>query len=308
LLKRVWRWKEKRMKIALPLVSLRAAERGRAMKRVIAALVAGLLVTGVPDVAFSQSDRESDFLSAIRSMQRSVAPVMCMRPVQPQLQPMPQQQIPSPPQSSDQPSGPQSTQLQPVLLGTAFFLTRRGDFVTAASVLGNFLQPGPVAGCTMMIWFSGPVDPTGNFSSQGFFVALNDCVIDMGIDVARCRTIDDLTRTFGGRFTPDPVAFDDRQPDAGSSVGTSGFILYDTAPIASRAYIGGYQPAAPAATQMVIDRPAGPGASGSPVYDSRGKVLGMIVQVSNMVLTNISVASTSLAISKFLAAHPVGNR
>ena len=158
----------------------------------------------------------------------------------------------------------------------------------------------------MMVWFTSPVDPAGNFGSQAFRVALQDCVIDAAIDVARCRTVGDLTKEYGGRFAPDPVALDNRQPDVGTLVGTTGYILYVNAAITSLSHVGGYQPAPPAAMQMVIDRAAG--AAGSPVYDLRGKVLVMIVQVRNLVLPNISVASTSLAMSKFLAAHPINNK
>jgi hypothetical protein len=274
------------------------------MKRATAAILVGLQIAGLANTARAQSDNDRDFISAIKSIQRSVAPVMCVRAVQPQLQPMAPQQSPAPPQSGSPPQ-PVSPQLQPAVAGTAFFLTRRGDFVTAASVLANFIQPGAFAGCTMMIWFASPVDAAGNFSSQGFIVALNDCVVDPDIDAARCRTMGDLTRAWGGRFAPDPVAFDDGQPDVGTAVGTTGFILFDNAPISSRGHIGGYQPATPAAAQMVLDWPAG---AGSPVYDSRGKVLGMVAQARNLILTTISVGSTSLVISRFLAAHPIVNK
>jgi hypothetical protein len=276
------------------------------MKRVTAAALVAVLFAGLMGRGWAQSARESDFISAIGSMQRSVVPVLCVQTIQPRLEPMPQQGISPPSQPGH--AAPASPQLQPVVAGTAFFLTRRGDFITAASVLSNFLEGAPFAGCTMMVWFTSPVDPAGNFTSQAFRVALQDCVVDAQIDVARCRTIDDLTKESGGRFTPDPVTLDDRQPNAGSLVGTTGFILYDNTPIAALSHVGGYQPAPPAATQMVIDRPASAGAAGSPVYDSRGKVLGMIAQVRNLVLTNISVASTSLAISRFLAAHPIDNK
>ena len=275
------------------------------MKRVTAAILAGLQIAAFARAADAQSDHDRDFISAIKSIQRSVAPVMCVRAVQPQLQPMTPQQNPVPPQSGSQPPQPASPQLQPAVAGTAFFLTRRGDFVTAASVLANFMQPGAFAGCPMMIWFPSPADAAGNFSSPGFIVALNDCVLDPDIDAARCRTVGDLTKAWGGRFAPDPVAFDNGQPDSGTPVGTSGFILFDNVPISSRGHIGGYQPAAPAAAQMVLDWPAG---AGSPVYDSRGTVLGMVAQVRNLMLTNMSVASTSLVISRFLAAHPAESK
>src|ERR1700683_2047911 len=117
-----------------------------AMKRATAAALAALQIAYLPQGAGAQSGRDSDFVDAIASMQHSVAPVMCVRAVQPQLQPLPQQQIPSPPQVGGAPSNSTSSQFQPVVAGTAFFLTRRGDFVTAASVLGNFLAPGQFAG------------------------------------------------------------------------------------------------------------------------------------------------------------------
>ena len=274
------------------------------MKRVTAAILAGLQIAGLANTARAQSDNDRDFISAIKSIPRSVAPVMCVRAVQPQLQPMSPQPSPPSPQSGSPPQ-PVSPQLQPAVAGTAFFLTRRGDFVTAASVLANFMLPGAFAGCTMMIWFASPADAAGNFSSQGFIVAPSECVVDPDIDVARCRTIGDLAKAWGGRFAPDPVAFDDGQPDVGTQVGTTGFILFDNAPISSRGHIGGYQPGAPAAAQMVLDWPAG---AGSPVYDSRGTVLGMVAQVRNLMLTNMSVASTSLVISRFLAAHPAESK
>jgi hypothetical protein len=281
--------------------SSKSIESGARMKKVTAAVLAAFQLASLTGCERLQAGDESEFLSAIGSMQHSVAPVMCMRAVQPQLQPIPPQQTPAP-------SRPGSQQLQPLVLGTAFFVTKRGDFVTSASVLANFVEPGPIAGCTMMVWFAGPVDSAGNFGSQAFTVALKDCVVEADIDVARCRTVGDLSSEFGGRFAPVPVAFDNRQPETGTAIGTTGYILYDNIPVASRAHVGAYQPAPPAARQMVIDRPSGVGASGSPVYDARGKVLGMVALVRTPVLTNISVATTSLAIAGFLAAHPIDNR
>ncbi|HEY3779260.1 MAG TPA: serine protease [Rhizomicrobium sp.] len=278
------------------------------MRIPIAAALTALQLAGSPGAAWSQADRDGDFIAAAGSIQRSIAPVMCLREMQPQLQPMPQQQIPPQRQSGGAPLGIASPQLQPLVAGTAFFLTRRGDFVTAASVIANFLPQGAFAGCTIMVWFAGPVDAAGNFSSQSFPVALNDCILDLSIDVARCRTVGDLAAVNGGRFAPEPVAVDDRQPDPGSSIGASGFILFDNEPIATRGHIGGYRPAQPNAMQMVIDRPASAWAGGSPIYDGHGRVLGMLVKVNNVILTDISVATTSLAISRFLTAHPLANK
>ena len=244
------------------------------------------------------------FLAAIRAMKRSVVPVMCFRAIPPAPRAsQPAATPPVPPQPDAAPQPPR--EFQPIVDATGFFISARGDFVTAAHAIADF-QPGrPLAGCSMAVWFESPVDKAGNYSAQAFFVSVADCVTDRGLDVARCRTIDDLRQTGDGRFAPEPVEIAGGQREDGSAVAITGFPLYNTTPITSRGYIGAYVPPAPEAPRMALDRAAWPGGSGSPVYDSRGRVIGMLLVAGEGVASGISYACTGDAILAFLTAHPV---
>ena len=277
------------------------------MKRCAALMIMALCLVGGANTASAQYTGQDAFLSAIHKMKRSVAPLMCFRALPPRSRPalQPSQAGGAPPNGAAQ-APPQ--EFQPIAAATAFFITRHGDFLTAAHAVTEF-QPGrSLASCAMSIWFESPIDAAGNYSAQAFFVSVPQCVSDLGLDIARCRTIDDLGKIYDGRFMPDPVEFDSGQRDDGTAVAITGFPLLTTTPISSRGYIGGYIPAAQNAPRMAIDRAAWPGGSGSPVYDWRGRVLGVLLEAGEGTASGISVAGTSYAISQFLAAHPVDER
>src|SRR5947209_12040577 len=115
------------------------------------------------------------FLAAIRAMKRSVVPVMCFRAIPPAPRAsQPAATPPVPPQPDAAPQPPR--EFQPIVDATGFFISARGDFVTAAHAIADF-QPGrPLAGCSMAVWFESPVDKAGNYSAQAFFVSVADCV------------------------------------------------------------------------------------------------------------------------------------
>lgn len=270
-----------------------------------AALVALLFLAGT-DVAAAQG--QDAFLPAIKAMKRSVVPVMCFRALPPQAKPVPQTSQPAatpptPPQPNAAPQPPR--QYEPIMDATGFFISSRGDFVTAAHAVADFQAGRRLADCTMAVWFESPIDVAGNYSAQAFFVSVADCVVDTALDVARCRTVDDLNKFADGRFAPEPVEIAGGQRDDGSAVAITGFPLFNTTPITSRGYIASYVPPASDAPRMVLDRAAWPGGSGSPVYDSRGRVLGMLLIAGEGTASGISYACTGDAILGFLRAHPV---
>ena len=76
---------------------------------------------------------------------------------------------------------------------------------------------------------------------------------------------------------PVPVQVDAIEKPDGYAVAGTGYPLMNLLPITARGYIGGYTRDMRGISQMVLDRAAWPGGSGSPVYDARGKVLGIVL-------------------------------
>jgi S1-C subfamily serine protease len=227
---------------------------------------------------------DDGFISAIRAMKRSVVPIICIR------------------QTS-------ATTMSPVVDGTAFFVAARGDFITAAHVVADFTtQDKPLFGCTMAAFFRQEADSTGHYAATEFRVSPDKCVVDMPHDLALCRTLDDLRTAYNGNFKPIPVRVDSSVREAGTPIAVIGFPLFNSLPIASRGYIGGFQEVGPGETNLVIDRAAWPGNSGGPVIDSRGQVIGMMVQAGEGIASGISFAKSGHTISTFLAANRVQSR
>jgi hypothetical protein len=256
------------------------------MKKLAAALLSLCCLAGSVRTSSAQSAQDDAFLSAIKLIKRSVTPIVCTHP-------------------PDAAHASGKAPAQSIIDGTGFFITSRGDFLTAAHVLKAFGPGGSLANCPLTVWHEGVVDASGRFGGVAFDAALSDCVKDEELDIARCRTIDDMTKVSGGAYAPRPVEFDAARRDDGTAIGITGFPLSNIMPVSSRGYIGAYvlDPRGP--IQMVLDRASWPGGSGSPVYDSYGKVVGMALQTGEGLAAGISNARSSFAITKFLAAHPI---
>src|SRR5947207_3885168 len=131
------------------------------------------------------------FLPTIEVMKRSITPVMCIRPHAP------------------------GEGFSPLFVGTGFFITAHGDFITAAHVVNAFGSgQSAVGGCPMFLWFASlNKNFVGKLDVHFFAVAAADCLSDPILDIARCRTVDDLTK-IKGLASPLPVQFDfNERPD-----------------------------------------------------------------------------------------------
>jgi hypothetical protein len=228
---------------------------------------------------------EDPFIAAIRSMKHSVTAVMCQKP------------------DPDHPD-----QSRRIIVGTIFFVSVRGDFITADHTLQD-TEPGHrLAGCEPNIWFSRPSKTPGMFTATTFPFLVKDCIRDSGGDMARCHTVADLSTAADGQFAPQPVVIDPRQRDDGTAIAITGYPLGIPVPLSSRGYIGAYQLDARGPVDIAIDHTAWPGISGSPVYDSSGKVVGMLVQAGTEAASGISIARSGFALSQFMAAHPLNGK
>ena len=218
------------------------------------------------------------FIAAVANLKRSIVPVLCVRP------------------------HATSERFAPIVDGTAFFTTRSGEFLTAAHVVRDFSAGGQLQDCPMAVWFSRGSSGPGHVGFEMFPV--RRCVSDNDTDIARCAT-DDLSAVTDDKLRPVPVEFDGAERPDGSAIAVTGYPLSSLLPITSRGFIGAYATDALGNSEIALDRAAWPGGSGSPVYDSQGKVLGLVSQAGEGLASGISFARASSTIVRFLATHPL---
>jgi hypothetical protein len=218
------------------------------------------------------------FIAAVAVMKRSIATIVCVKPHSP------------------------NERFAPFIDGTAFFTTRSGEFLTAAHVLRDFATGGRLQGCPMGVWISQGLTGPGHVGFE--MLPVQRCVSDDIIDIARCATVD-LSAITDDKLRPLPAAIDGAERPDGSAIAVTGYPLSSMLPITSRGFIGAYSTDSLGNSEIVLDRAAWPGGSGSPVYDSQGKVLGLVTQAGEGFASGISFARASSTIVRFLATHPL---
>lgn len=223
-----------------------------------AALTAALFLSGAflgyPARAASKND---GFIATIESMKHSVTALVCVAGY-----------------------GSNSTVVDRT--GSAFFLSPSGAFLTASHIIRK-MQDDPPACPTSAITI--PVDrwrpETAGETLMWFPFSPSQCQIDAGLDVARCQPDADLSIPRRGlNFQIRPVEFEWSIPPDGTEVAFTGFPLALKDPMTSRAGIATYwtvMQEGRSSSELILDRPAWPGSSGSPVYLSDGKVIGILL-------------------------------
>jgi len=197
-------------------------------------------------IAVGQEAIES-FPTSIERMKRSIAPVVCRTGV------------------ADRPVS--------LILGTAFFVSSEGEFVTAAHVI----ESAP-ASCNTAIYV-----PLEGWRSEAEGIRLfnfrrQECRVETNADIAVCQTMVQPTTVQGTDAEPvilDPFAF----PADGTEIAFTGFPLRNAEPLTARGFLAAYRnPARNGGERWILDRTAWPGSSGSPVYLQDGRVIGVVIQ------------------------------
>ncbi|MGO9339954.1 MAG: serine protease [Terracidiphilus sp.] len=86
-------------------------------------------------------------------------------------------------------------------------------------------------------------------------------------------------------FVIHPLVVEDSRPEMGSTVAFLGYFAGDELPLMSQTTVAGYTSSPPSPEQIVLDVPANPGQSGSPVFDLvTGKVVGVLVSFVPVIL------------------------
>jgi V8-like Glu-specific endopeptidase len=226
------------------------------MRGAVRAILATWCAGGFVNLAVNAA--ADPFIETIANMKRSVSPLVCLAG-----------------------KGSEASILD--RLGSAFFITEAGDFLTAAHVVLEMQKterPCPVS--AILVPRETWRNDTRAETATWFAFTIPDCVIDEELDVAKCRLIDDhsvLKRTLGFKITP--VQLDAGIPPDGTQVAFTGFPLGVRDPMTSRAGVATFrnvwQDEKPLG-ELVLDRTAWPGSSGSPVYLSDGRVIGVLIR------------------------------
>jgi hypothetical protein len=204
---------------------------------------------------------EPTFTEAIAQIKRSVTPVVCI-------------QLPGP-------GGP----VEPTLVsveGTAFFLRTDGSFATAGHIIRDLTNPSRVTKCpTAAIYLprNGWQPRAANFRIEYFYFSAADCTRDDDLDIAVCR----CPRNIKGVLNEDPrpVRLNTAIQDDGAPAAFTGFPLSTVVPLTSRGFTAAYRGAlneVDGPRELVIDKSAWPGASGSPIYLEDGSVIAIVIQ------------------------------
>jgi hypothetical protein len=240
------------------------------------AIAFGAIGTAVLGPFASAQNQNDPFLRTIENLKRSIAPVVCVA---------------------------DGTERPVTVDGTAFFVSEAGTFLTAGHVVQDFLPGHAFAQCPRpAIYFQIGQSRGGGLDLAWFQFQPDACTIDEKLDLAKCKTLENLAAAQGGRFKPLPAAVETGIVQDGTPIAFTGYPLSVIAPLTSRGSVAGYFLDGP--PTLVVDRNVWPGASGSPIYLVNGRVIGIVTARGIADAAGLTFARSGAAMEAFLRAHP----
>lgn len=248
-----------------------------------------LLLVGCVAKRAAPPPQTTMFNSSITNIKRSVFPIVCVQP----------------------PAQLPGEDIVRSIEGTAFFVRQDGTFATAGHVIRDLTAPNRAVPCEQPAFYLPVQDwnRAATFRATTFRFAQEACRVNEQLDVAICRwngpqvgpgSMNDRM----GR-SPNVVTLETVLQDDGVAIAFTGFPLQAVAPLTSVGVVAAYRniPADGEPREIVIDKIAWPGASGSPIYLSNGRVVGIILQRGVGESVGIAVGRPAVFIQRLLADY-----
>ena len=274
------------------------AEAGVHLLSLVAVVVAMGLIPGCAIRRFASTQSSLDhavvagivirptepFVGTIERMKRSIAPVVCV-----------------------QPRADAEWQLLSVE-GTAVFVAKDGSFITPRHVLngitGSRQQPCPVSAIYV------PEDGIWHVDTTSFRIHIspfipNLCKTDTYLDLAYCSPLPGTLNAAG----ISPVIFEKTVPPDGTPVAFTGFPLSKQVPFTTLGAVASYSATDELGTStVVVDKANWPGASGSPIYLTNGRVIGILLARGAGDGSGLTYGLTSRLVTRLLPEQGVTKR
>ncbi len=215
-----------------------------------------IITLSVFSLLISSAQRRSDTISSetIEEIEKSIVPILCIR------------------------LNEKNEIQERITIGTGFFINRDGDLLTAAHVVTEIPKLKTLKQCISAIWVASSEwkNRYRDVDIPLMWYGELDCHYRQGVDIAVCRAKINPFLDRNANKSIQPVTFTSLSKFRdGSPVAFTGFPLQYVYPITSKGYIASYDPST---KKLIIDKTAWPGASGSPVYTTDGKVIGILIE------------------------------
>jgi hypothetical protein len=191
--------------------------------------------------------------------------------------------------------------------GTGFFVSGDSRVITAGHVGAAILKRNRIPTCAI----AGIYVPIEGWDSSSAevrirYVPITDCLVGNSLDIAVCYLAENLAEDTSIKKQPTAADLDSSIFPDGTPMAFTGFPLSFVQPITSQGIIGAYRGSAAALgpTELVVDKNAWPGASGSPIFEINGRVIGMIIQRGSDEAAGLAFAIPSAVVKKFLSDNP----
>ncbi len=191
--------------------------------------------------------------------------------------------------------------------GTGFFVAGDPRVITAGHVGKGINQKSRIPACPIAAIYL-PEDGwnSSNLDVKIRYIPIAECLLGDNLDIAICKLVGDPITDAEIRVKPTSSELDSTIYPDGTPIAFIGFPLSFVQPITSQGIIGTYRNPIKdfGPTELVIDKNAWPGASGSPVFDSTAHVVGMIILRGFSDASGLAFAIPGGVLKRFLADHP----